>query len=180
MKTAMQAAFEKAKIMISTDVTKNQRAFLDMIAWSELGADLLAASNNGYDVIVTSTAKHPILFTDYGNHPHRVMELKNKVGAVIGESSAAGRYQLLARYFDAYKKQLNLPDFSPTSQDQIALQQIKECHALADIETGAFESAIHKVCHIWASMEGANYDNQKMHSIADLKTAFINAGGVVA
>ncbi|MGC7995735.1 lysozyme, partial [Salmonella enterica] len=72
-------------------------------------------------------------------------------------STAAGRYQLLARYFDAYKKQLNLPDFSPASQDAIALQQIKERGALADVDAGRFDIAVGKVRNIWASLPGAGY-----------------------
>ena len=33
--------------------------------------------------------------------------------------------QLLSRWWDAYRKQLGLKDFSPKSQDAVALQQIK-------------------------------------------------------
>jgi len=49
---------------------------------------------------------------------------------------------LLARYFEAYKKQLNLPDFSPDSQDKIAIQQIKEQKALDDVDAGRFDLAV--------------------------------------
>ena len=42
------------------------------------------------------------------------------------KSTGAGRYQLLSRWWDAYRKQLGLKDFSPKSQDAVALQQIKE------------------------------------------------------
>jgi len=81
-------------------VSPNLKAFLDMIAVSELGEALLAASDDGYNgVIAGSTAKGPILFESYADHPRRVMELRIK-GKVV-KSSAAGRYQLLARYFDA-------------------------------------------------------------------------------
>ena len=41
------------------------------------------------------------------------------------KSTGAGRYQLLSRWWDAYRKQLGLKDFSPKSQDAVALQQIK-------------------------------------------------------
>ena len=33
--------------------------------------------------------------------------------------------QLLSRWWDAYRKQLGLKNFSPKSQDAVALQQIK-------------------------------------------------------
>ena len=42
------------------------------------------------------------------------------------KSTGAGRYQLLSRWWDAYRKQLGLKDFSPKSQDAVALQQIGE------------------------------------------------------
>ena len=46
------------------------------------------------------------------------------------KSTGAGRYQLLSRWWDACRKQLGLKDFSPKSQDAVALQQIKERGAL--------------------------------------------------
>jgi muramidase (phage lysozyme) len=140
-------------------MTKNQKAFLDMIAWAE-GTSAIG-QNGGYDVIVTSTPEHPVLFTDYSAHPRREMDVCDRHGNLICRSDAAGRYQLLGRYFQPYRKVLNLPDFSPASQDAIAIQQIKECHALADIEAGNIETAVRKCAHIWASFPGANYRGQE-------------------
>jgi muramidase (phage lysozyme) len=94
-------------------------------------------------------------------------------------STAAGRYQLLKRYYDAYKKQLNLPNFSPLSQDLIAIQQIRERGALQDIEMGYITIAIDKVKNIWASLPGAGY-GQHENKLDKLITSFINAGGTVA
>jgi len=113
-------------------VNPNVKAFLDMIAVSELGERLLAVSDNGYNVIVGSTPSRPILFESYADHPRRAVTLR--IGEKNVRSTAAGRYQLLARYFDAYKRQLGLKDFSPAAQDAIAVQQIRERGALADIE----------------------------------------------
>jgi muramidase (phage lysozyme) len=127
-------------------------------------------------VIVGSTPRTPILFDSYADHPRRVMELRIKGKTV--KSSAAGRYQLLGRYFDAYKLKLDLPDFSPESQDLIAVQQIRECRALPDIEAGRFVSAVRKVKNIWASMPGAGY-GQHENAIERLQTAYLNAGGVL-
>ena len=41
------------------------------------------------------------------------------------KSTGAGRYQLLSRWWDAYRKQLGLKDFSPKSQDAVALQPLR-------------------------------------------------------
>jgi muramidase (phage lysozyme) len=125
----------------------NRTAFLAMLAHSE-GTTTVAGSDNGYNVTVGGH-----LFQSYKDHPRqRVYCPKFKVW-----STAAGRYQLLARYFDAYKKLLALPDFSPASQDAIALQQIKERGALDDIDAGRFDSAVEKVSHLWASLPGSGY-----------------------
>jgi muramidase (phage lysozyme) len=145
----------------------NRKAFLDMIAYSE--GTIKYGDQNGYNVIVGG-----ILFDSYKDHPRRLMTINSKL-----KSTAAGRYQLLSRYYDAYKKLLNLPDFSPDSQDKIALQQIKECKALEDIDAGNFEAAVKKCAHIWASLPGAGY-GQHENKIADLKNAYQEAGGVVA
>ena len=155
-------------------MTNNQQAFLDMIAHSEIGPALLAVSDNGYNVIVGSTPENPILFASYADHPHRMVILRP--GLV---SSAAGRYQLLGKYYDAYKTQLGLPDFSPASQDLIALQQIKECHAINLIEQGLFDKAVAQCARIWASLPGAGY-GQHENKIDDLRVTYINAGGVLA
>lgn len=151
----------------------NRKAFLDMLAFSEIGPALLAISDNGYNVIVGSTPAKPLLFSAYDDHPHRMVTIKP--GLV---SSAAGRYQLLSKYFDAYKQQLRLPDFSPASQDAIALQQIKECHAIALIDAGYITAAITQCARIWASLPGAGY-GQHENRLGDLLAAYRAAGGLL-
>lgn len=152
-------------------MTPNQKAFLDMIAFSEIGPELLAVSDNGYDVMVGSTPDHPLLFTSYASHPNVLNRKLN--------STAAGRYQVLHRYALAYTKQLHLPDFGPDSQDAIALQQIKESHALDDIEAGRFDTAVAKCAHIWASLPGAGY-GQHENKVDALRAAYVAAGGTLA
>ena len=55
---------------------------------------------------------------------------------------------------DAYRKQLGLKDFSPKSQDAVALQQIKERGALPMIDRGDIRQAIDRCSNIWASLPG--------------------------
>ncbi|WP_313319526.1 glycoside hydrolase family 104 protein [Stenotrophomonas sp.] len=150
---------------------RNVRAFLDMLAWSE-GTDngRQPTRDRGYDVIVGGQ-----LFRDYADHPRVLVDLpKLRI-----QSTAAGRYQLLRRYFDAYRKTLNLHDFSPLSQDLIALQQIRERGALRLIQTGKIAEAIAKVRNIWASLPGAGYGQheQKLDRLLDV---YRQAGGEVA
>ena len=152
---------------------KNVIAFLDMIAYSELKG-LIAISDRGYNVIVGSTIKKPILFSSYADHPRKLIKINANL-----KSTAAGRYQLLSRYFDVYRKRLNLNDFSPLSQDLIAIQQIKERKAIPLIKAGIFEEAVAACSNIWASLPGNNY-GQHTNDIAELKAAYIKAGGTVA
>jgi len=152
-------------------MTPNIKAFLDMIAWSEIGADLLKISDNGYNVCVGSTPQRPILFTDYSQHPRIHNEAAN--------SDAAGRYQFMGRYWLGYKAALNLPDFWHDSQDKWAVQLLKECHAIDDIEAGHIESAINKCASRWASLPGNCY-GQHINKMADLMSAYLVAGGTVA
>src|SRR6185312_5328985 len=110
----------------------------------------------------------------YRDHPRLKVQLRPDL-----VSTAAGRYQILARYFDAYKVQLHLQDFGPGAQDLIAVQMIKEQGALDDVSSGRFDAAIAKVRNIWASLPGAGY-GQHENQLATLREAFIVAGGVVA
>lgn len=156
---------------VITGVHPNVRAFLDMIAYSE-GTDngKQRTNDHGYDVIVGGE-----LFTGYKDHPRKLVSL-GKLGI---KSTAAGRYQLLSRYFDAYRKQLGLDDFSPLSQDMIAVQQIKEQRALQNIINGDFVKAVHLVKNIWASLPGAGY-GQHENKLMDLAAVYQRKGGVLA
>lgn len=148
-------------------ITKNRKAFLDMIAFSE-GTTRVEGSDDGYNVLVGGT-----LFDNYVDHPRKVVYLNSKL-----KSTAAGRYQLLSRYYDAYKRLLNLSNFCPANQDQIALQQIKERRALEDIDNGNIKDAIKKCSNIWASFPGNSY-GQRQEKIDVLLSMYEKAGGTL-
>jgi len=145
---------------------RNLIAFLDMIATSEGTINL---GDNGYNVLVGGA-----LFQGYADHP-RIVVTVNSRGL---KSTAAGRYQILARYFDAYKTQLSLPDFSPDSQDKIAIQLIKECKALNDIDEGRFNIAVKKCSSRWASLPGAGY-GQHENTLENLRRVYAKKGGLI-
>lgn len=152
---------------------QNFKAFLDMIAVSEGTA---GHGEDGYNVIVGGSLFPKIGGeTDYRDHPRKKIYLPRlKI-----YSTAAGRYQLLTRYWDAYRQQLDLRDFSPASQDAVALQQIRERRAVADIELGCIPEAIEKCRNIWASFPGAGY-GQREHKLDRLLGAYEQAGGQLA
>jgi muramidase (phage lysozyme) len=143
----------------------NEKAFLDTIAYSE---GTYGIGDDGYNVLVGSTKSAPLLFDSYDDHP-RVYNKKFN-------STAAGRYQILAHIYDSYKELLNLPNFSPESQNAIAMQIIKERHALTDIDTGNVDSAVMKCSNIWASFPGNNY-GQHENKLVVLQDFYTNVGG---
>ena len=149
----------------------NLDAFLTMIAISE-GTEFIG--DHGYNCIVGSTPAHPHLFDSYADHPRVAVRLSPTL-----TSTAAGRYQILERFYDAYKTSLHLPDFSPNSQDAIATQMIRERHALDDVMAGRLESAVAKCTSIWASLPGNVY-GQHQNTLASLQSAYVQSGGVVA
>lgn len=144
----------------------NVCTMLDLIAWSEGTSTSAVTKNNGYDVNV-SGVNGPSIFTNYAFHPFEAQPPITVRLVPLLKSTAAGRYQLLCRYYLAYKTQLNLPDFSPLSQDLIAIQQMKEKHAVALLQSNSIQEAIESLAPVWASLPGNNY-GQGGHSMQQL------------
>lgn len=146
----------------------NLSKFLDLIGYSE-GTVAIPNSDDGYQVIVGSTRQHPILFHDYSDHPrHKIWLPDLKL-----YSSAAGKFQITAPNFDAYKPILHLKDFGPRSQELIGIRMITECHAMPSIVVGEIEEAI-SLCakgKRWASFPGANC-NQHEHKMSVLMSVW--------
>jgi muramidase (phage lysozyme) len=120
------------------------KAFLDMIAWS-----LGTAQPNGYSLIFSGDS-----FTNFKDHPRQL-----KCAIYLGKricSDTAGRYSLVSSTWDDLVQKLQLPDFSPVSQDQAAIELIREQNALEDLEIGKLESAIYKASQVWGSLPNSN------------------------
>lgn len=136
--------------------------FLDMLAWSELGDALLAESDDGYNIIVGSKPGALRLVPDYHDHPQTVETLH--LGGQVLYSSAAGRYQFLAKTWDWLCDDLGLASFEPVNQDRAAIELIRRCGALGSISDAGIERAIGKCAKTWASLPGAGY-GQPEHSM---------------
>ncbi|MBA1200358.1 glycoside hydrolase family 104 protein [Pseudomonas capeferrum] len=146
--------------------------FLDLIAYSE-GTSAIEASDDGYNVLYGGG-----LFTGYRDHPR--LRLTFPINGKPVTSTAAGRYQLLERYWNAYRHSLRLEGgFTPENQDQVALQQIRERRALEDINAGRIKEAIRKCSNIWASFPGNTY-GQNPHKVEKLLARYQWMGGVMA
>ena len=147
------------------EINNQRKASSDMLAWSE-GTDngRQKTRNHGYDVIVGGE-----LFTDYSDHPRKLVTLN---------PNQINRRRTLPASFPlvgcAYR-QLGLKDFSPKSQDAVALQQIKERGALPMIDRGGYPSGNRPLGNIWASLPGAGYGQSVTRRQPDCKTK--EAGG---
>lgn len=140
----------------------NIRAFLDMIAFAEG-----TANANGYRMLFGGQ-----LFDSYADHPRIYIPFRNTT------TSAAGRYQILARTWDSLRARLGLTDFTPASQDAAAIELIRERGALNDVRAGRVSQAVAKVAKVWASLPGAGYD-QPERKFASLVAAYADAGGTL-
>lgn len=136
----------------------NVLAFLDMLAWSE-GTSTIDHSDDGYNVLVGGT-----LFSDYSAHPRKLIDLP-RYGI---KSTAAGRYQFLARTWDSLVSLYHFRGrFTPAAQDLAAVKLLDECGALGLIREGEIEQAITAAAPIWASLPGAGY-GQREHELSAL------------
>jgi muramidase (phage lysozyme) len=134
------------------------KAFLDTIAWAETGR----VDPQGYHALVFNGR-----FTNFSQHP-KIKQCAS-INARIVCSTAAGRYQVMDFNWDSLKYKLKLKDFSPVSQDKIALYFIIQKGAIADVKAGRFENAVCKVGGIWASMPCGNNYGQNPKSMGQLK-----------
>ena len=157
------------QVNISLD-NKNVQAFLSVIRHAEG-----TSGPNGYRTLFGGK-----LFSDFSKHPNIKVPFRNTY------STAASAYQILNRTWIIYKAKLGLTDFSPASQDKVAIELIRGEKALDDVIAGRFDTAIDKCQNIWASLpdvkggeKNAGY-NQNPKSLAELQKIYTKNGGQFA
>jgi len=146
----------------------NVLAFLDMVAFSEIGLYLLSASDDGYNILVGSTPDKPKLFYDYSRHP-RVLNRDL-------DSTAAGRYQFIWPTWSKLLSRHGYMDFGPKNQDYAAIDLLKGRNAYDVIANGDVELGIHLCREEWASLPGAGY-GQHENKLANLVAYYNGAIG---
>jgi lysozyme len=124
------------------NLPKNLETFLHLITETEGTAKTKGTSP--YNVLYGYKK-----FNSYENHPNLI------VTAGGYSSSAAGRYQILKKTFDSLKKVGT--DFSPKTQDLMAIELIKRRGALKNVLDGDFKNAILKCNKEWASLPNSPY-----------------------
>lgn len=97
-------------------------------------------------------------FSTLKDHPRTIMCYMSSQAPLC--STAAGRYQILERTWDKFKKELQLKDFSATSQDILALALIRDMGALQYVKKGNVKKACKLLNRVWASLPGAQYQQR--------------------
>ena len=158
-----------ARISATEAGSANMLAFLDLIAWSEIGPALLAETDDGYNVLVGSMPNALKTFPSYAKHPDLLDAQLN--------STAAGRYQFIWPTWRGLTQMLKFADFSPVNQDRGAIELVKECGGVEPVEAGNIALAIERCNRIWASLPGANY-GQPEHKLTALLAAYAQQRGM--
>ncbi len=131
----------------STLTSPRMNAFLATIRWAETGT----SDKQSYTKLVFNGT-----FNNFATHP-RIKQCAPINGRKVC-STAAGAYQMLDKSWDDLQSNLGLKDFSPSSQDRMAIEYIRRNKAIRDVEAGNLEIAACKVGRVWASLICNSYD----------------------
>jgi muramidase (phage lysozyme) len=155
-------------------MSDNRQAFLDMIAACEG-----TATDEGYRALFGYTPNnHKVFDNGYITHPNVKTPFKQTDG-MINFSTAAGRYQIIWATFVRLSNKLGTVDFTPETQDRMAVELISEDGALGDVESGNLQAAIDKCSGTWASLPASHYP-QPRRDYVFAENAYVQSGGVVA
>jgi muramidase (phage lysozyme) len=155
-------------------MTPNEQAYLDMIAACEG-----TAGDYGYRALFGYTPSNNRVFDNgYATHPNIRVPYANPDGS-SNYSTAAGRYQIIHSTFLDLQAKLGTVDFSPQTQDAMALRLIQDAGALPDVDAGNLQAAIDATSGLWASLPASHYPQPK-RTFAFALAAYTNAGGTVA
>ena len=150
-------------------VNKNVKAFLAAIAWAE-GGD--------YDFMfgaVKGKRDDPWRFKDFSTHPGFGYK---------GKSSASGRYQIVKGTWKEKGRLMGLEDFSPHTQDLMAVELLRSARALEAVIAGDLVAALFRASLTWAALpqgpeRGGRDPSQPFKSFEAFKKTFQTEGGVV-
>lgn len=145
----------------NSNLSPRMRAFLATIRWAETGT----SDESSYTKLVFNGRFN----NNFATHP-RIKQCASINGKRVC-STAAGGYQMLDISWDDVAPDLGLKDFSPPSQDKMAIEYIRRNNAIRDIEGGNVETAFCKVGKIWASLICNNY-GQNPKSLEQLKNYY--------
>lgn len=147
----------------------NVRAFLRVARQGES-----SQSDEAYRMRWPGLGKPPAYFDDFSQHP-RMFE--PTTGGRV--SSAAGAYQITATTYDDFAPGLGIGDFTPASQDALAIAIIASEGALAPLLAGRFDEAVILCRGRWTSLPGAEENNPRW-TLAKARALYASYGGAFA
>ncbi|EEF26807.1 Lysozyme, putative [Ricinus communis] len=145
----------------------NGQAFLKAIAEAEGG---------GYDFkygAVKGKRNDPWRFTDFSTHPGHGCD---------GVTTAAGMYQINKATWQYHGEgRMGRTDFTPETQDLIAVSILRDLGIIDKIEEGDIESGLSAASHSWAALPvgrgSAGRHNQPHVTFEHFEAAYRAAGG---
>ena len=143
------------------EISPNAQRWLNAISAAE---GTMRDGKRGYNIMFGGGT-----FDDYSRHPDTVIQ-----GSRLS-SAAAGAYQFMPGTYGNVKRDLKLPDFSPSSQDQAALELIRRRGVDPDRDPLTPQN-VAKLSPEWAAfptLEGSSYyPKQKARNFQFVKDAF--------
>lgn len=141
-----------------SQLSPQEKAFLDTIAYAE-------GTGDRYNMLFGGGR-----FYTYRTHPQTCIRFRTRSGQLTC-STAAGRYQILDKTHEYLSDHLGLEDFTPDTQDRMAIALIKEKGALEAVQAEEFTTAACLVGEVWASFPCNQY-NQPQKPLAELEQVF--------
>lgn len=157
------------------------RAMLDTIAYAEgtkgngdyrrvVYGRVIGPANSNLPYDRSLVGKRNVLASSLDRHPNLMVQVAPGL-----RSSAAGRYQFLNTTW----RGLNMPDFSPRSQDLAAIKLMQRRGMIEPLLRGDFAGAIHKGAPEWASLPvpggGSYYGGQGAKTLGSLREVYGSA-----
>lgn len=148
----------------------NVAAFLKAIA---------AAEGGGYDFkygALKGRSNDRWRFTDTSTHPGP---------GIDGKTTAAGMYQITRPTWEHHGGKLGLRDFSPRTQDLIAVEILRSLGVIDLVKAGRIVEVMPKVAKTWAALpkgpgRANQYPPQRYMKFEQFLSAYLAAGGDVA
>lgn len=115
----------------------NVKAFISAIATAEGGDYNLKYGG------VAGKKNDKWKFTDFSSHPGAGSD---------GKTTAAGMYQINRATWKEMGEKMGLTDFTPSTQDLLAVEILRTIGAIENIAAGDMESALSKASRRWAAL----------------------------
>lgn len=148
----------------------NVAAFLKAIAEAEGG---------GYDFkygALKGRRNDPWRFSDTSTHPGP---------GIDGKTTAAGKYQITRPTWEHHGGKLGLDDFSPRTQDLIAVEILRSLGVIELIKAGEIAAVMPKVARTWAALpkgpgQSNHYPPRRYVDFNQFLSRYLQAGGVIS